>query len=294
MRRLVALVILFAAVGCNNNIAPSSNTAPAPASTTAAKSFEQVFPATNAIQSWTTSQAVQLYTRDTIFQLVDGQADFYFAYGFQQVAVQRYQNGDGRIDAEVWQLATPGDAYGLFTSVASAAPAEIGNEGNLETGRGVFFWQDRYAIHVSARQQVDDNLLLSFAKVISQALPRGGVRPALISRLPRDGLVDRGYIFFHEELAIQDRVFLGGKNILGLSHDTEGVVAQYVLPQPVQLLLIQYPAADEATAGLKALQASTVKNLLASRSSGNLLGAVFGKIDKTQADKLLDSALPDR
>ncbi len=39
---------------------------------------------------------------------VDGQADAFFAYNFQQVATQRYQNAEGTLlNIEVWQLAQP-------------------------------------------------------------------------------------------------------------------------------------------------------------------------------------------
>ncbi len=277
MRRLMTLLVVLGVVGCSNNPFPLAD----------------VFPGTNSISGWTTSQPVQIYNHDTIFRLVDGQADFFFTYGFQQVAAQRYQSTNGgTVDVEVWQLTSPADAYGLFTAVASAAPTNIGNDGDLETGRRLSFWQDRYTVHVSARQQVEDVLLFNFGKAIAQRLPTGGERPALVGRLPQVGLKNRGYVFFHEELAIQDRVFLGGKNLLGLSHDSDGVVAQYDLAGlPVRLMLIRYPSADKAMAGLQALQSSTIKDLASCRTYGNLLGAVFGKGDKTQIDQWLADAM---
>jgi hypothetical protein len=253
-----------------------------------------VFSGTDSISGWTTTEAARIYNRDDIFDLVDGQADAFFVYGFQHVVVQRYKNTEGaRLDAEVWQLATPADAYGLFTTVASGAPATLGNDADAEPGRRLSFWQDRYTVHVSARQKLDDAILWNFAKAISTVLPQGGERPALVSGLPQQGLKERGFIFFHEELSIQDQVWLGGKNILGLSHETNGVVARYDLGgATARLLLIQYPSADKAAAGLAALKSSQVKNLAVADVHENLLGAVLGQVDNAAASTLLTKALP--
>ncbi len=116
--------------------------------------------------------------------------------------------------------------------------------------------------------------------------------PALMGRLPRDGLVMRSRLFFHEELSIQDRLWLGGENILGLSRETNGMLAQYDLGgAAVQLLLIEYPDAARASAGLAALLDGDVEGLLVANGHDTLLAAVFGDADATAADELLGQAL---
>jgi hypothetical protein len=159
---------------------------------------------------------------------VDGQAEAFFAYGFEQVAVRRYENAEGAVlRVEVWQLATPADAYGLFTASITGTPAAIGNDGDADPGRRLAFWQDRYTVHVRARQELDDADLWGFGEAVSAALPEGGERPALVDRLPPDGLVERSAIFFHEEISIQSDLWLGGENLLGLGLETDGVLARW-------------------------------------------------------------------
>jgi len=284
-RRLGWLLFAALLVGCAGQPIPS------PAATS--PSLSAIFPGADVVAGWTPTDQVKVYNHDNLFNLVDGQADGFFVYGFEQVATQRYKNAAGTIiGVEVWQVATPADAYGLFTSNVSGAPAVIGNDGDTEPGRRLSFWQDRYTVHVTALQKLDDAILWSFAKPMAQALPQGGERPALVKRLPPTGLKERGFVFFHEEISVQDQVWLGGKNILGLSHDTNGVVARYDLDgQAAQLLLIQYPSADKAAAGVKALKSSAVKNLVVADARDALLGAVFGKLDNDAANKLLTEAL---
>jgi hypothetical protein len=253
-----------------------------------------IFP--DEITGWTPAEEARLYNRENIFNLVNGQAEAFFVYGFEQVAVRTYADADqNRLDVQIWQLATPTDAYGLFTFGRYGTPADIGNEGDTEPGRRLSFWQDRYTVYVSARQDVDDALLWSFAQSVASTLPTGGEPPPLISRLPQTGLKEREFIFFHEELSVQDRIWLGGENILGLSHDTNGVVASYELAStPVLLLLIEYPTTDQAAAGLEALQTGQVGELAAVQAQDNLLTAVFGEVDETAANALIAKALSSK
>jgi hypothetical protein len=250
-------------------------------------------PKTGAVSGWTPGGETRVYNRENLYDMVDGQADAYFVYGFQQVATQRYQNAAGAVlEVAIWQLATPADAYGLFTFGRAGEPAAIGNEGDADPGRRLVFWQDRYWVQVYGRQQLPDADLQAFAQVVSTALPAGGERPALANRLPKDGLIERGFIFFHEEISIQTDIWLGGTNILGLSPQTNGILARYDLDGAMALLLlIQYPDAKAASTGLDALKASQVDGLVAANARNNLLGAVLGEVDPSAAAELLAKAL---
>ena len=252
-----------------------------------------VFPGANAIPGWNISQKVETYNRDNLFNLVDGQADSFFAYNFQQVTTQRYTNAAGiLLNVEVWQLAQPADAYGLFTQSRAGTPVTLGNDGDTDPGRRLAFWQDRYYVHVNANKAVPDAQLMTFAQAMVATLSSGGQHPALVDSLPSQGLIARGFIFFHQELSIQDEVWLGGNNILGLSLQTNGVAARYTLDgAPAHLLLVQYPDAGQAAPALAVLRQTTDIDLLAADAQGNTLAAVFGKASQAAATTLLQAAL---
>ncbi len=280
MNKLLKLSHLFwllLLAGCGSQLAPLTD----------------FLPKAGAVPNWTLAEEARLYNHDNLFDMVDGQADAFFAYGFEQVARQRYQNKAGTIlEVAVWQLATPADAYGLFTSGRAGQPIKIGSEGDTDPGSRIAFWQDRYYVQVYGRQQVLDADLQAFAQAVAAALPQGGERPALVSRLPQTNLIERGFIFFHEEISIQNEVWLGGENILGLSAQTNGLLARYDLDGAMaRLLLIQYPDAKAASAGLAALKAGQVEDLIAADASNNLLGAVFSQVEPAAADDLLAQAL---
>jgi hypothetical protein len=252
-----------------------------------------VFPAANAIPGWDIFQKVEVYNHDNLFNLVDGQAESFFAYGFEQAAVQRYQDSAGTLmNVEIWQLATPADAYGLFTTGRSGSPASIGNEGDSDPGRRLAFWQNRYFVNLGAVQPVPDGTLQAFARAIASSLPAGGERPDLVGRLPQSGLAERTTIFFHEEMSIQMEVWLGGTNILGLSQETNGAVCSYELgDETVRFMLVEYPDSAQADKGLKALQSDNVADLVAAEVHDKILGAVFGKVSVAQGQALLQATL---
>jgi hypothetical protein len=255
--------------------------------------LDDLFPSDGSISGWDAPDAALTYERDNLYNLVDGQADAFFAYGFEQVAVRRYQNAAGaRLNVEVWQLANSADAYGLFHSGMAGQPVAIGVEGDSDPGRRLAFWQQRYFVSITATEAIPDETLWTFAKEIAQRLPSGGEPPAIVKRLPAEGLIEGSALFFHEEISIQNEIWLGGENILGLSHATNGMVSRYAWgDQKARLLLIEYPTASEAAQGLKALRGSEVKDIAASEANGNLLAAVIGKVDIDKAQAFLKEAL---
>jgi len=277
---ILTLLVLLLLPGCGRGAAPLIG----------------VFPEADVLPGWAPSGDVELFDRENIYALVDGQAEAFFAYGFEQVAVRRYENEEGRrLEIEIWQVGAPADAYGLFTVNISGIPAGIGNGGDVDPGRRLAFWQDRYYVRVRAHRRLSDDELWAFAEAVAAALPSGGERPALVDHLPLAGLIERSIIFFHEEISIQGELWLGGKNLLRLGPETDGVLARYRLDgTTAQLLLVEYPSAGRAAAGRKALEGSQLSGLVAADVRGKLLGAAFGTTAETVVAELLVRALENR
>lgn len=250
-------------------------------------------PDTNTVQGWSPQGPARTYDTKNLYDLVDGQSEAFFAYNFEQVAVRRYQNSAGvQIFAEIWQVQQPADAFGLFSSNRSGSDIGIGYEGDSDPGRRIAFWQNRYFVQVYASKTIPDADLEHFAMWIASKLPQNGERPALVGRAPSEGLVQGKLMYFHQEISVQNELWLGGQNLLGLGADTEGILARYALSSgEARLLLVQYPDVQRASAGLAGLQSAGVENLAASRAAGKLLGAVIGKASIPEAEALLAQAL---
>ena len=252
-------------------------------------------PGADVRAGWAPAAEPQVFDRENLYSLVNGQAEFFFAYGFQAVAVRDYRDAEeNELRVAIWQLATPADAFGLFTHYRSGTPVAVGNGGDSDPGRRLDFWQARYFVRLFARQALPDADLEAFAEAVASALPEGGAVPALVAQLPQAGLVPRSPLFLHKELSIQNYLWLGGQNVLGSSPETDGVLARYEIEGTMaQLLLVAYPDADAATAGLAALKAAAVDGLVTVEARDRLLGAVFGSLDPGPAGALLADALAE-
>jgi hypothetical protein len=257
------------------------------------RDLQDMLPGGDLIAGWTPAGEVQIFDVENLYDLVDGQANAFFAYGFERVAVQDYEDADAAIvRVEVWQLQTSADAYGLFSTHRTGMPVAIGNGGDADPGRRLDFWQDRYFVRVFAASALEDATIHAFAEGASRGLPTGGEKPSLVGRLPIDGLIEGSDIFFRQEISIQDYLWLGGQNLLALGPETAAVLARYeVGGEEGWLVLVEYPDTQATTEALEALQESRPSTLKAARVHDELLGAVFGGVAKMEAETLLTAAL---
>ena len=252
-----------------------------------------LLPPAGAVAGWQRDGQVTAYDRDTLYDFMDGAADLYFTYGFEQLAVAHYVHPEaGSLQVEVYRVATDADAYGLYTYNSHGQPIAIGVDGELDSGNRLAFWQGRTFVQVIARDQVPDDVLRAMATAAALAMPPGSQRPSLVDHLPQDGLRSGSVRFFREKMALDNLLWLGAQDVLGLGTDVEGIVARYELAgQPVDLLLIAYPNKSRAQLAQSGLQAAGAENLIAVELKGVMLGAVFGSPDTTGAADLLAQAM---
>jgi hypothetical protein len=245
------------------------------------------------VPGWTLKEEPRSYVKDDLYELVDGQADAFFAYGFETMTVGRYQNAEGnQLNVEVWQLNGPSSAFGLFSANLGGEPAAIGVEGSQEAGRRLAFWQDRYYVAITANKPVEEETLWAYGRQLAKGLPAGGERPAILQRLPAENRVERSELFFHEELSTQNEIWIGGQNVLGLSQESDGVMARYTYgEETLHVLIVQYPQADSADKAAAALQGAELDDLAGVQSEGSLLAAVFGEASEAEAQALISAAL---
>ena len=274
--RLIWLATLLLAAGCGR-----------------AEPSHDLFPDREAIPGWTPAGEAQVFDSDTLYDQVNGQADSFFVYGFEQVHVQTYENAaGGLLRVEIWQMDTASNAYGLYTMLRSGEPVAIGNAGDTDPGRRIDFWQDRAFVRVFSFTPENPATLEMFAVQVASALQPGGQPPPLIERLPKEGLVQDSEVFFHQETSIQDYLWLGGQNLLSLGAETDAVLARYLIHDTgVWLLLVGYPEDAAAAKARETLAASEFDNMSAVAVEGGFLGAVFGALSKTDAEQLLTIAL---
>jgi hypothetical protein len=192
----------------------------------------------------------------TIFNYIDGAAELYLAYGFQNLAVRRFEKpGQPPIIAEVYEMRSSEEAYGIFSFEHQDEEASIGQ--GSEFGGGLLrFWKGKYFVSVYAEGESPgvEPAILSLGRAVAGSIKVTGPAPKLIDALPdgKAGLIEKSLRYLHSHVLLNQRFFVATQNILNLNPQTDAVLAQYLRDgRRIHLLLIRYPAEKEAEAALQ-------------------------------------------
>ena len=191
------------------------------------------------------------YNSKTIFSYMDGAAELYLAYGFENLTVRRFEKpGRPPIMFELYAMASSEDAYGVFSFEHQDEEVGIGQES--EFGGGLLrFWKGKYFASTYAEGEGADveSAILEIGRAGANWIQATGPAPKLVGFIPGKnlGLVDKSIRYIRSHVLLNQRFFIAHQNILNLSRKTEAVLAQYLRNnQKTQLLLIRYPDSKEA------------------------------------------------
>ena len=191
------------------------------------------------------------YNSKTLFDYIDGAAELYLAYGFQNLTVRRYEKPDQpSLTLELYEMASSEDAYGVFSYERQDEAIGIGQ--GSEFGGGLLrFWKGNYFVSIYGEGEgiKIESAILKAGRDTAISIPATGPEPKWVDLIPgRElGLVDKSVRYLKSHVLLNQRFFISHQNILNLGRQTEAVLAQYLQDkQKTHLLLIRYPGLREA------------------------------------------------
>jgi len=143
------------------------------------------------VVGWRQSGEIQTFSPETLFEYINGGADLYLTYDFQELKVAEYLNEKkASVTLEVYRHKTPTLAFGIYSQerLPDANFLEIGCQGYIETNV-LNFLAGPYYVKISSFKTgpEDREILMTFAKRISEALGPGGALPSILSSFPEEG-----------------------------------------------------------------------------------------------------------
>jgi len=191
------------------------------------------------------------YNSKTVFSYMDGAAELYLAYGFQNLTVLRFEKlSQPSVTIELYEMDSSEDAYGVFSFEHQDESVGIGQ--GSEFGGGLLrFWKGKYFVSVYAEgegAEVESGIL-DIGKATAHSIPATGHEPTLVGFIPgrEFGLVDKSVRYLKSHVLLNQRFFVAHQNILNLNRKTEAVLAQYFRDkQKTHVLLIRYPDSSDA------------------------------------------------
>jgi hypothetical protein len=140
---------------------------------------------------WKQSGEIQTFLPKTLFEYINGGADLYLTYDFQELKVAEYSNEmKASVTVEIYHHKTPTDAFGIYSQerLPEANFVDIGAQGYIETNVLNFVAGPYYVKINSFKTGPDDReVLIVFAKKVSETLGERGTLPFILSTFPEEG-----------------------------------------------------------------------------------------------------------
>jgi len=163
------------------------------------------------ITGWKQSGEIQTFSFKTLFEYINGDADLYLMYDLQELKVTEYLNEKkASVIVDVYRHKTPTYAFGIYSQerLSNANIIDIGAQGYIEKNV-LNFVSGPYYVKLNSYNTgaEDEEILLNFAKKVSENLGEKGRLPSILSSFPQEGKKNNsekfisinflGYAFLH-------------------------------------------------------------------------------------------------
>jgi hypothetical protein len=215
----------------------------------------------SAVEGWSWDGQEARYDARTVFDYIDGAGEMFLAYGFEQLSVRRFEKGgQPPLTVECYRMASAEAAFGVFSFERQGEGIGIG-QGSEQGGGLLRFWKGRYFVSIFADGEgaEAESAILQLARLTATAIQEEGAPPRAIGLIPgRDaGLVETSVRYVTSHILLNQRLFIARDNVLGLTRETGGVLAQYGRDAAAaRLLVVHYPTAAAAEAAYGRLMAA--------------------------------------
>jgi hypothetical protein len=163
------------------------------------------------VSGWKQSEEIQTFIPKTLYEYIDGAADLYLSYDFEELKVAEYMNEKkASVTVEVYRHKTPTYAFGIYSQerLPNANFIDIGAQGYIEEDV-LNFLAGPYYVKITCykMERGGREVLILFAKKVAGNLSEKGRLPSVLDSFPPNGKVKNsekfisikflGYSFLH-------------------------------------------------------------------------------------------------
>jgi len=167
------------------------------------------------LDGWAKEGEPAVYTADNLFEYIDGAADLYLTYAFEELAEQSYTGGEKRsLTVEIYRHRELRDAFGIYSQERpkDGRFMAIGTEAYYDKGVLNFF-HGPYYIKITGfyLEEDDERTLTTAAEEVARRLEQKPVFPEVLACFPPESKIAHtecfiaanvlGYGFLHSAYA---------------------------------------------------------------------------------------------
>ncbi len=244
----------------------------------------------------------ELFAGRKLFDYMDGGAELFLGFGFDELGVRRYRHGAVTARVAVYRMGGEAEAFGIHAFSGRGAAEDVGGPAVLAPGGMLSFFRGRFYVRVVAETQGGEvgAALRALGRAAFARLPGDSQPPAELALLPEGALAGSARYLVHPDTA--RTVWLEGEADVLFEGGGRAVLALYPgADGDLQLTRAAYPTAEAAAAaalalgrklGLRAADGAQAgvgpdETFQLARAEGQVLRWVGGARDRAEAQAWL-------
>ena len=218
-----------------------------------------LMPAESAVAGWKRAETARVFTKADLYGYIDGGAEVFLEFGFDQLTLQKYRSGAGEVAVEVYRMADPSASTGIYLMKCGKETRDASfKERHTLNRHQLMFVRNRYYVTINNLSGAEGMgpALVKFGGAVAAALPAD--RPLADLGLPAQDQVPGTFRLVRGPFSLQSIYTLGDGDILQMGGRIVGAAANYKDASGTYTrLVIPYPT----PAAAKSAFASVQKNL---------------------------------
>jgi hypothetical protein len=153
-------------------------------------------------QGWKIHDKILWFTPENLYELINGRAEFYLAYDMVRMNFTRFEKNDDTdifIDVSVYDMATPTNAFGVFSAERSQVSKELKiGRGAYRSGTDYYMWKGQYYVQIIPSNDSAELRLIAMelAEKLDDLLWDSGEAVWGLSALPTEKLIPRSVRYY--------------------------------------------------------------------------------------------------
>lgn len=188
---LILLALSCFLVSCGGGQPDTEEEVPATAPAEGSGELEGLLPEADAVGGWSLDGEPRFFTADNLWEFINGAAEGYLLYGFEEVITSDYANEESGQSAviDIYRMQDPLHAFGMYCQERNPDYEFLGiGGGGYLTGTALNFWHGQYYVKMTVFEESDELKaeLQKLADAVASKVDHPSTEPAEVNLFPTE------------------------------------------------------------------------------------------------------------
>jgi len=218
------------------------------------------------MRDWQRKEEPLFFSGRRIYDYMDGAGELPLSYRFRVLGTAWYQKDDTALEVVIFDMGDSASAFGYYSIYHSPNDrfVQLDHRAKITPGYILVGWKDHYTVVVQTeKDEVEDDLLIQFAKAVMANIKERGEPPDLLRYLPRKDYIENSARYARGKYAFDNAVMFIAEDVFNLKENVEVAAADYHSEaSDYRLVLLRYPKPEYAAKASRAFFAKLTESSL--------------------------------